>query len=289
MADADKARASMARTSSVASGSPTPTARAWIARAWKGRNGLACQARVDGRAEPGRQAIDALAALERAQHDRARRSEAPGPTASCKRQPAKSRAIATIASIPTGAAAEHDRGAAGLACPCKAADASVHSPLAFRKLAATVRGSFLSTSTWRLSSCIVGLSSAAPTFSSIATIFSLAGDLRPHDGCQEIGREQRLVVVECDEFLGRDLPVGREAVGDLDLLLVQRLVAQAQCGELLELGELRPVDLLQPSDAVAPIDELGAGAEPELGRGLAEIAQGLEVELLGGLGPTTIA
>jgi hypothetical protein len=46
-------------------------------------------------------------------------------------------------------------------------------PLAFRKAIATARGSFLSTSTWRLSSCIVGLSMRAPTRSSAATALGL--------------------------------------------------------------------------------------------------------------------
>ena len=46
-------------------------------------------------------------------------------------------------------------------------------PLAFRKAAATARGSFLSTSTWRLSSCIVGLSISAPTCSSASTALGL--------------------------------------------------------------------------------------------------------------------
>ncbi len=46
-------------------------------------------------------------------------------------------------------------------------------PLALRKAAATARGSFLSTSTWRLSSCIVGLSMRAPTRSSASTALGL--------------------------------------------------------------------------------------------------------------------
>src|SRR5205814_705328 len=46
-------------------------------------------------------------------------------------------------------------------------------PLALRKAAATARGSFLSTSTCRLSSCIVGLSIRAPTRSSASTALGL--------------------------------------------------------------------------------------------------------------------
>jgi len=46
-------------------------------------------------------------------------------------------------------------------------------PLALRKAIATARGSFLSTSTWRLSSCIVGLSMRAPTRSSASTALGL--------------------------------------------------------------------------------------------------------------------
>src|SRR5207244_13498479 len=46
-------------------------------------------------------------------------------------------------------------------------------PLALRKAAATARGSFLSTSTWRLSSCIVGLSIRAPTRRSASTALGL--------------------------------------------------------------------------------------------------------------------
>ena len=92
---------------------------------------------------------------------------------------------------------------------------------------------------------MVGLSSSAPTRSSISTILRLAAIFEAHDRREEIGREQALVVVQRDELLGRDLPVGGEAVGDVDLLLRQRLVAQAQRRELAELAELDAVDLLQ--------------------------------------------
>ena len=158
-------------------------------------------------------------------------------------------------------------------------------PFAFRNAAATWRGSFLSTSTWRFSSCIVTLSIAAPTRSMRLDDLRIGGHLEADDGGEIVGREQVLVVVERRELLGRDLPVGGEAVGDVDLLLRQRIVAQPQRRELPELAELDPVDLLHALDAVAPVGEFRAGAELQLRRDLGEVGERLEIHLARRLRP----
>jgi hypothetical protein len=176
MADADKTREQHAREplrSSISS--PTPTARAWIARAWKAGMASRRKTRIDGGAEPGGQTVDALPAFERTQHNRARSQQAQA-KGFVQGDRCKFARDSDDRLDPACDLTQHDRRGRSRSriMHWRRNDAQFTSPLAFRKGGATVRGSFLSTSTWRLSSCIVGLSSAAPTFSSTATIFSLA-------------------------------------------------------------------------------------------------------------------
>ena len=119
---------------------------------------VAGERRVDGRAEPGIEAIDrpvacgefldhrtgtAEALCDRGCEDNAR----PAP---CDRDDVRN----------ADAVSERDR-------------RQRSTPFALRKSAATRRGSFLSTSTWRLSSCMVGLSIRLPTLSSASTALAL--------------------------------------------------------------------------------------------------------------------
>ncbi len=138
----------------------------------EGGNGLGVEARIDSRSQPCRQAVDAVAPIERPQHDGSRG----GQTRADRLMQTNRRVVESDRRnglVADGLAAGDDLGVALRMPACLCSEAQFTSPLALRKAAATVRGSFLSTSTCRLSSCIVGLSRAAPIFSRMATILAL--------------------------------------------------------------------------------------------------------------------
>ena len=120
---------------------------------------LGSERRVDGRAEPGIQSID--------------RPIAGGEFLDHRAGPAQARRDrACEANVPAlSGNLDEVRDADALIAELHGAGRQRSTPLALRKSAATRRGSFLSTSTWRLSSCMVGLSSSAPTRSSVSTTF----------------------------------------------------------------------------------------------------------------------
>lgn len=140
----------------------------------KGGDGLGVKARIDGRAQPGGQAVDPVPPFERPQHDRAGGFEPWGDAVMQTHERAIARDRRDRLDLDRLLPENDRRGFPGALRAGCGSEAQFTSPLAFRKAAATVRGSFLSTSTWRLSSCIVGLSSVAPTFSRISTILALA-------------------------------------------------------------------------------------------------------------------
>src|SRR5438874_376787 len=112
-----------------------------------------------------------------------------------------------------------------------------------------------------------------------------AGDLRigvecilAHDRYQIVRRPQILVVLEALELQRADHAVGRIAVDDVDLLVRERLIAQAD-RHLQVFLELDAVLGLEPRQAVLAVAELGAGAELELLRHLREIGQRFQLVL----------
>ena len=125
--------------------------------ALEGRDLVRPQRGVDRGAEPGIQAVDLAIARGEALDDRPR----PRETAKNGRREAD-----------RGAVPRHGDHIVDRRRPPAELDQRI-TPLDFRKAAATARGSFLSTSTWRLSSCMVGLSIRLPTFRSASTALGL--------------------------------------------------------------------------------------------------------------------